>query len=783
MIGHYIRLYLRQLARQKTYQLIGVLGLAVGIGAVIVIAAWIRFELSYDNFHSHADRLYRIYEIQEYPNGDLNVAVTPFPLGPALEREFPEVESAVRLWYGPGIVLSRGETRSFESGLIYTDSNFFELFNYPLLSGDRTSALSRKNSVVLSKSIAEKFFGDGDPVGQTLRVNGQSDLLITGVMDELPENSHLSTGMVISLPTVSDDWSAQRRENWGSNGYTTYVLLREGTDRAAFDARLERILTKFRKPDATTRLYTQRVSDIHLGPELVADNSNVGDPKRIWVFASSALIVLLIACINYVNLATARAGLRVREFGVRSCLGAGFSQIRRQVVVEALVAAGFATVLAFVLVELSFPFMRNILNPSLPRESLRDISLLLTLPAIWLVAGLAAGVYPALALVRHAPSRMLRDHNKRGRQLRHGLVVLQFAASIILIVLTFVILRQQDFMRSSTLASHADQVLIIPLRGEEARTHYATLREQLRLVNGVSSVSAVAQLPHQIVWSSTYNWEGQDPTNEVLFNTNYVDEQFLETFGLSLAQGRNVRDNESGVCLINERAAKQMGWQDPIGRRMFLEDSLPATVIGVVKDFHFSSMRDEIAPLVVFPSSERYSNLAVRVVTDDLARLIQDIEKTSTRVLPNTPYRSFFLDQAFDRLYGAEIRMQQTISFFASLAIILACLGLFGLATFSIERRTKEVGIRKVLGAGIASIIGLHIREYVGWVLVANVLAIPISYLIGHEWLAGFAYKATLPWWIFAFAGLATLAMAVTTVLFQTVRAASANPIKSLRYE
>ncbi len=783
MIGHYVRLYLRQLARQKTYQLIGVMGLAVGIGAVMIIAAWIRFELSYDSFHAHADRLYRIYEIQEYPNGDLNVAVTPFPLGPALEREFPEIESTVRLWYGPGIVLSRGETRSFESGLIYADSAFFELFSYHLVSGDKSSALNRKNSAVVSKSVAEKYFGDSDPVGQTLRVNNQSDLLITGVMDDLPQNSHLSTGMVISLPTVSDDWPAQRRENWGSNGYSTYVLLHEGADRAAFDARLEKILTKFRKPDATTRLYSQKVTDIHLGPELVADNSSVADPKRLWVFASSALIVLLIACINYVNLATARAGLRVREFGVRSCLGAGFSQIRRQIVVEALVAAGFATTLAIVLVELSFPFMRDILNPSLPREALRDLSFLIILPGIWLIAGLSSGLYPALALVRRAPSRMLRDHNLRGRRLRHGLVVLQFAASIILIVLTFVILRQENFMRSSTLAAHADQVLIIPLRGEEARTHYAALREQLRLVNGVSSVSAVAQLPHQIVWSSTYNWEGQDPSNEVLFNTNYVDEQFLETFGLSLAQGRNVRDSETDVCLINECAAKQMGWQDAVGRRMFLEDSLAATVIGVIKDFHFSSMRDEIAPLVVFPSPEKYSNLAIRVVTDDLPQFMKEIETTSTRVLPNTPYRSFFMDQAFDRLYVTEMRMQRTISFFAALAIILACLGLFGLATFSIERRTKEVGIRKVLGAGVASIIGLHIREHVGWVVVANVLALPIAYWAGNKWLEGFAYRAALPWWIFVCAGVATLALAMSTVLLQTVRAASANPVKALRYE
>jgi putative ABC transport system permease protein len=783
MIGHYIRLFFRQFLRQKTYQIISVCGLALGIGAVIVIAAWIHFETTFDSFHANSGRIARIYEIQEYPNGNLDVAVTPFPLGPALAQNFSEVEADVRLWYGPGFVLSRDDKRFFESGPIYADSNFFEVFSYELAAGNPATVLDQKNTAVISQDLAEKYFQDQNPVGQTLRIDGSSDLLITGVMKPFPKNSHLSASIVISMTTVSNDWPAQRRENWGLNGYSTYVLMREGTDHSGFAARLEHALTQFRGTESTTRLYSQPIADIHLGRELVADNTNVADPSRLWVFASAAFLVLLLACINYVNLATARAGLRLREFGVRSCLGAGIGQIRRQVIAEALAASAVATLLALVLTELTFPLLRDILSPDLPREALRNGFTLALLPVIWAITGLSAGVYPALMFAQTVPARMLRDHRSHGSHLRRVLVVVQFAVSVILIVMTMVILRQQRFMRSTAIAVDAEKLLVIPLRGDEAQQHYATYRDEMRRINGVSDVSAVAQLPSQIVWSSTFNWEGQAPGEEVLFNTDQVDDQFVSTFRLKLAEGRNFGSGETDVCLLNETAMKQIGWTSAVGKMMYLDDSLPATIVGVLKDFHFSSMRDEIAPLVLRPESAGYTNLILRISTDDIETTMKRIEETSERLLPNTPYRSFFFDQAFDRLYGAEIRMQQTLNIFATLAIVLACLGLFGLATFSIERRTKEVGVRKVLGASVNNIIRLHLREYVGWLIAANALALPLAYFLGQKWLAGFAYRTDMPWWMFLIAAATTLSLALLTVIIQTVRAAAANPVKSLRYE
>ena len=783
MIAHYLRLFLRQFLRQKTYQLISICGLTVGIAAVIVMAAWIRFETSYDDSLANSDRIVRIFEIQEYPNGNLDVAVTPFPLAPALARDFPEVESALRLWYGPGIVLSRDDKRFFESGIIYADSSFFEVFSYGLISGKATEALKRKNSMVISQAIAEKYFPNQDPIGQTLKMNGDQDLLITGVMAPLPKNSHISTSIVISMPTASEGWPAQRRESWGLNGYSTYLLLGKGTDRVAFAARLEHALTEFRGKESTTRLYAQPVTDIHLGRVLVADNADVTDPKRLWVFVSAAFLVLLIACINYVNLATARAGLRFREFGVRSCLGAEIGQIRRQVIAEALAASAFASVLALVVAELVFPLLRNVLSPDLPRESLHSVFTLSILPIVWALTGLAAGLYPALMLASRAPARMLRDQRTQGGRMRQLLVVVQFALSVILIMLTFVILRQQQYMRSSSIGADAEQLLVIPLRGDEAQQHYEILRDQLRLLDGVESVSAVGQLPNQIVWSSTYNWEGQAPDQEVLFNTNPVDDQFVETFELKFAAGRNFDQSETSVCLINETALKQIGWTEAVGKMMFLQDSTPATIVGVLKDFPFSSLRDEIAPLVLVPQAGGYSNLIVRVNLRDIDGTLKRIEETSDRILPNTPYRSFFFDVAFDRLYGAEIRMQQTLTVFATLAIVLACLGLFGLATFSIERRTKEVGVRKVLGASVSSIVSLHIREYLLWLLIANLIAWPVGLLLTRQWLAGFAYRTDVPWWLFVAAGIITLLLALLTVATQTIKAANTDPIKSLRYE
>ncbi len=783
MTGHYIRLFSRQFSRQKTYQLISVCGLAIGIGTVIITAAWIRFETSFDTFHAAGDRIARIYETQEYPNGNLDVAVTPFPLGPALSREFPEVEAALRLWYGPALVISREDKRFFESGPVYADSNFFEVFSYHLISGDSSTALDRKNSAVISSELAQKYFQEQDPVGQTLRVDGERDLLVTGVMAPLPKNSHITASVVISLPTVSEDWPAQRRESWGLNGYSTYILLRRGVDQRSLRTRLENALTEFRGKESTTRLYAQPIADIHLGMALVADNSNVADPKRLWIFASAAFLVLMLACINYVNLATARAGLRLREFGVRSCLGAGLGQIRRQVVAEALAASAIATLLAMALTEMAFPFLREVLSPDFPRESLRNGWTLIFLAITWALTGFCAGFYPAMLLSQKAPARMLRDQRNQGSRLRRALVVVQFATSIVLIVMTMVILRQQRFVRSTAIGVDAEKLLVIPLRGDEAQRHHATLSDQLRLIAGVSDVSAVGQLPNQIVWSSTYNWEGQTPGEEVLFNTNPVDDQFVKTFKLELAEGRSFESGESGVCLLNETAMKQIGWTNAVGRMMYLNDSLPAMIVGVLKDFHFSSLRDEIAPLVLHPQPDGYSNLILRISGDDTGTTMKQVEEASVRVLPNTPYRSFFFDQAFDRLYGAELRMQKALNLFATLAIVLACLGLFGLATFSIERRTKEVGVRKVLGASVRSIIGLHIREYVVWLMVANVLALPLAYYIGQKWLAGFVYRADMPWWIFVIAAAATLALALLTVIIQTVRAAAANPVKSLRYE
>ncbi|MBK7142224.1 MAG: ABC transporter permease [bacterium] len=781
MIGHYLRVAFRQIARQRAFAGINMLGLSLVFACAIMVFAVIRHEYSYDRFHAKSERIARIIETQQYPSGDIRVAVTPFPLAPALVRDFPEIESTLRLYYGDYLNLGYGQNR-FSEGPIYAESTFFDFFSYPLAQGDPATALKQKNTAVLSSETATKLFGAENPVGKTVRVDNKYDLTVTGVLARQSPASHLQVRLLVSLQTISDTWTEADREEWWRNSFSTYVLMRPNIDRSVLASRIDSILYKYRGEENSTRLFLQSLTDIHLTSDLVADNSVTTDTRRLFIYGLAALLVVIIACLNFVNLATVQTFLRSKEVGLRSCLGASLTQLRIQLLGETALTVGCAALLAIVWVELAFPFLRQALGTTLTRADLLSLPSGLGLIVSWLLVSTLVGGYLALAVVRSRPIASIRENRLRGGRIRAALVVLQFSISIVMILITLVILRQQQFTMTKSLGGHDEQILLIPLRGSETRDHAETLRKEIERLPGVLSATGYQQTPNNIQASSTYGWEDQPPDMEILFDENVIDHQFVRTFGINISSGRDLREGETGVCLINETAVRKIGWTDPIGKTIDLGVE-KVSVVGVVQDFPHASLRTEIGPLVLYPRADRQQQLAVRIKPDVIKQTTPAIDDICRKVVPSGEFNPIFFDDTYDRLYRDEVQMQRTVSLFASLAIVLACLGLYGLAAFSIQRRTKEVGVRKVFGASIADILTLHAREYAVWLAIANLVAWPIGYLLSQQWLERFVYRTSVPWWSFVTVTLISLVLVAATVAFQTIRAAMTNPVQSLRYE
>lgn len=784
MLKHYLRITIRQFSRHRISTAISLIGLAVAIACGLLVLAFVRHERSFDRFHEHADRIVRVYEKQVYPTGDLWVAVTPYPLAPALQRDFSEIEAAVRVYYGRQLIVSRGTDRFLQYPL-YVDSQFFQLFSYRFRAGDPATALALKNSVVISSEVAGKLFADENPVGKPIQVNGMPDLTVTGVLDPLPANTHLRFDLLVSLPTISATWPPEQMEQWGRNAFGTYLLLAPGADHYDFATRLEGSLLKYREGKGTTTLYAQPLTDIHLGKALVADNALRSDPQRISLFIFAAVLVLVIAGLNFVNLATAQANLRFRELGVRSCLGAGLGDLRRQILCETAVITGLASLLALAIGELAYPLGQSLFGTSFPRQDLLGLPSLAALVAGWILISLAIGTYLGFITTRRTTIRWLKVQPSGRSLVRTVLVICQFVVSIGMILVALVMIRQQDLAMATRLGASGDQILVVPLRSDDTREKMETLSQALRAIPGVRSITALDQLPNDIENSSTFSWEGQPPDQTFLLNEFGADENFFETFNLLLTSGRIYRTSETEVCLLNEAAVRLIGWDEPIGKVIESGPDARATVVGVVEDFHFTSLRAEIGPLVIYPreSPSGYGLLAVSLDPNDIGAISREIEKQFTQICPGTPYNSSFFDETFARIYAEELRMQKLVGAFAALAILLACLGLYGLAIFSLQRRTKEMGIRKVFGATMRNIVSLHTREHLIWLVAANAVGLTLGVLVSRHWLERFAYRTSIPWWLLAAVAVASVLLVAVTIGVQTIRAARTKPVESLRYE
>jgi putative ABC transport system permease protein len=787
MLRSYFTIALRNVRKQKGYAFINISGLAMGMAVCLLILLYVQDELSYDRFHEHAEDTYRL--VLESRDGERSGTMSA-SLGPALAQENGEIQAAVRLfkhWEAP--LIARADEGFIEAAFYFADSSFFGVFSFPLRQGDAATALAAPFSVVLTESAARKYFGSANPLGQTLRYNSRHDLTVTGVMTEVPSHSHLQPDFVASMPTLPQVSFAQIMEQWGV--FYHYVVLAPGASPATLARKGQDLMARRAGSETPPKLHLQPLTSIHLHSQLSKELEANSDIRYVYLLSTIGLLLLLIACINYMNLATARSMRRAREVGIRKAAGAGRGQIVRQFFGESFLLAFLALALALTLV--------GVLLPAFNQLSGKALSLSLTygtlLPgsiAVTLVVALLAGSYPAVFLSRFKPVEVLKGSFKsrsEGQGLRKSLVVVQFAASVVLITSTLVISQQLDFVRDAELGFEKEQVVAVPVQDPALRQRYTALRDSWLREASVLSVGATSSAYPGKRHSDghTLRREGASDEESLDVLRNWVDAAYLETLGIDLMVGTGFSQDEMDVrdeIVLNEATVRALGWMSPeeaLGQSLTLNDE-PFRVVGVTPDFHVTSLHHRVEPLVLTPAGGGVTNLLVQVQTDDLPQALAGLEAT-WKTFSEQPFSYTFLDDQFEALYRADAQWGQIVRYASLLAILIACLGLFGLAAFTAEQRTKEIGIRKVLGATVPHLLLLLTRHIVLLVGVAFVIAVPISYVAMNRWLDDFAYRVDISWPIFLMAGLTALGVALLTVSYQAIRAAMADPVKSLRYE
>ncbi|SDM41712.1 putative ABC transport system permease protein [Catalinimonas alkaloidigena] len=815
MLRNYLITSFRNLLRHKSYTLINALGLAVGLACCLLIGLFIQDELGYDRQHAKADRIYRVTRDFLSPDGTVSLHlghVAP-PFGPLLEEDFAGVEHATRLLETSSLfsipTQDGSAPRAFnEDDVFFAEENVFDVFTIPVVQGNPATALSEPATVMLSRSTAERYFGNADPIGQLLRADNQFDVRVTGVFEDFPRQSHLHPNLLISFKTLESDEVYGReglRTNWGNNSFATYLLFQEGYPAMSLEAELPAFLDKhmgqttndpnYRPPSTWTHLYLQPLRAIHLHSQLDSEIEANGNIRNVYGLGLIALFLLAIAVINFTNLSTARSATRSKEVGVRKVVGATREHLRGQFLTEAVLLAVVSAGLALVLATLALPWLEQFTDKTLALSPLTNPTIWLLLGGGTLLTGLAAGFYPALVLAAFQPIRALKgkiDQSATGSApLRKVLVVTQFAISILLVICTGVVYQQIHYVRSQALGFSKDQIVLLPYH-DELNDAYLSFRQEALRNAGVQHVGRSSRTPSGRLLDSQGSQVRQGDslisTSTVIKNLR-VDHDFIPTYQMELAAGRNfsreVGTDDSLAFILNESAIRMIGWNDPQQAidQEFVYGGQAGKIIGVVKDFHFESLHEPIVPLVMHMSRNYYNALSVKLTGGDLEAGVAHLEQTWHQFLPERPFEYHFLDENFDNLYRTEQAQGQLFLLFAGIAIFIACLGLFGLTAFSTARRLKEIGVRKVLGASVPGLVQLLSREMVGLVLVANLLAWPAAWYLMQRWLDNFAYRIDVPLWLFAAAGVLALLIALLTVGWQATRAATVNPVQVLRNE
>ena len=798
MLKNYLKIAIRNIIRHKGYSFINITGLAIGMAGTLMILMYVANEMSYENFHKNRNQIYRVsVEFGERGNTMRFAGAMP-ALGPALLEEVPEVLNVVRFEQDQHTVLEYGEKKFLEQNLLFADPSVFDVFSFSLVRGSRETALNDPFSMVVTEEMAEKLFGEEDPIGKSILYNAKHPIQITCVIKNIPANTHLKFDFLVSYSSLNP-LGRMPESPWHVFGDTyTYLMLKENTSLNELILKMQGLLEKNTGENfvSVINFGLMKLADIHMKSEAIVDLAPRGNMTYVYVFSSVAFLILLIACFNFINLSTAQSIKRMKEVGMRKTLGARRSQIINQFLIESLVMTFFAVFLALALFELFYPALNSFLENSLTIAQQNFRYLFVMVPLIVIIVGILAGSYPSFFLSRYCPMHALTDRYgtvSRKSFFRKILVITQFTMAVILIIATVVILRQLEFMKNSDLGFKKENVVLLNFRprAPEFKDKYSVMVNQFQQNPQIVSVAGAYTVPGRFSKETkTILRKTGSSTQKLSIQAIAVDFDYVNSLGMVVVEGRNFsRDfalDERFAMLLNEEAVKQFNLSDPVGEKFQVPGSggmREMTVIGVIRDFHVYSLKQKIEPLMLYINPDNFYTIAVRIRPENTKRTVAYLEETWKSILPDSQFNATFLEDAYDRLYISEEKISKLLALFSGLAIFVACLGLFGLASFMTEQRTKEIGIRKILGAEVPQIVFFLSKDLTKNVLVANLIAWPVAYYALHKWLQNYAYRINIGIWLFLAVGIAVFSIALLTVSYQSIKAALANPVESLRYE
>jgi putative ABC transport system permease protein len=807
MLKNYFKLAWRNFIKYPIISSINLFGLTAGLTCCLIILTYILFELSYDKKAENADRIFRVTRSFNSADGvqSLNLATVSPPFGHYFPADFPEIEKMTRLLPTGTIVFRYGDKIINENDVYFADSNFTNMFGVKVLKGNPVTALAEPFAIMMTPEVAKKYFGDEDPVNKMIRVNNGFEAKIAGIFEPLPSNTHLHPGVLISFPTLKDSTvygEENLRTNWGNNSFFTYLQLPKGYDPAKMESRFPAFLDKHMAqqygggtPSKLTKLSLQKMTDIHLHSHTDYEAEVNGDITRVYIFSAIALFILLIACINYMNLSTARSALRAREIGIRKVVGAKKSILVNQFLSESVLIAFFAIILSIAGLYLGMPWLNKVLGQEISLSILMKWQVIVPVILAPFVVGIISGLYPALFLSSFQPIKTLKGLFKADGgniTFRKALVVSQFAISIILIITTIVVFQQLHFLQRTKLGYDKEQVITLQYNSSLG-PQFETFRNELMQNPAVKNLGRSSRIPTGRLLdsqgASAIAGDSLQPISTILKNVS-IDYDFLPAYNIKMAAGRNFSRefaSDTTAFILNHAAVSAMGWgnDDKAVGKDFAYGGVRGKIVGVTQDFHFESLHQQIVPMIFVlppPSNNFYNYISIKL-SGNIQEGLSFVEKKWKQYQPDVPYDYVFLDENYNNLYQSEQRQGKIFTVFAGIAILIACLGLFGLSAFSITQRFKEIGVRKVLGADTSTIVTLLSKDFLKLVAIAALIAFPLAGYMMYNWLQNFAYRTSLDWWIFPLAGFIAALIALVTISFQAIKAALMNPVKSLRTE
>jgi len=810
MFKNYLITAFRNIKKHKGYSFINILGLAMGLACFILIFLYIQYELSYDKYHENSSNIYRIVSEDRgriYKNS-YNWAQTHPAVVYNAEQEIPDIKEAVRFLNRNKVPFKIDNSRFLIDNFYFAEPDLFQIFSLPLLKGDLNTMLENPHSILLSESLAARLFGNQESLDQTIEIDGKYELRVTGIFKDIPENSHFTMNCIVPYKFREVEYGSDIN-TWRGMCYA-YVLLSSNADIRALEQKLNQFPDQYfyeneeQKEHRQLKYHLQPLSRIHLHSNLNFEIQSNNNLKTILIFLSIAFLILIIACINYMNLTTAKSSERFKEVGVRKVFGAHRNNFILQYLIESFLITISSLLVSLVIVYIALPYFSNFVEKTLTFNLISSFTFLLGLCGLVIFVGFIVGSYPAIFLASLRPVAVLQNifwinkkFNLKDVSLRKILVVAQFTISILLIVGVLIIKKQLHFIQSTDVGYNKDQIVVVTVRDDNIYDKIEILKSELKQHDQIEAVSLSSNLPNHMDYSIGIHWPEMPQDFRQMMNFAFVDYDFIDLYGIDILEGRNFSrkhtTDQGGSYILNQTAVDILGWESPLGRQFDHWDFrdtrnfITGKIVGIIDDFHLLSLHNQIEPLYLMlnlhPKVMGHSYLSIKIKPEDIPGTLAFIQKKYTHFSTVYPFEYHFFDDVFDSAYRQDKLTEQMVQTFAGIAIFIACLGLFGLASFTAQQNTKEIGIRKVLGASVSGIIILLTKEFIKWVLIANVIALPIAYYIMNKWLQNFAYRVGLNWWLFVLAGGLALIIALLAVSYQTIKAATANPVDSLRYE